>query len=209
MKQPTSISGSLSFTFLMGESVRSRFTQDHVESWTKIAVNLSFRGSFANKSHCQVSKESNENPPFRGPFRVAYTQRLQWQHSQMHRARTDSHLDHWLTRQLSGHPAVNRKDNWSSHSSLPSRPGLSVPHVVSCLSGFYLNDGSLTGFLWFRITALRDCFKKKLAPLFHPIRKPKQIVICSHTFYRASRQLCNNEFWLVHLTVRIFWDWLE
>jgi len=82
------------------------------------------------------------------------------------------------------------------------------------LSGFYLNDGSLSGFLWFRITALRDFFKrKKLAPLFHPIRKPKQIVICSHTIYRASRQLRNNEFLLVRLTMRVLeqllWFWFH
>ena len=40
----------------------------------------------------------------------------------------------------------------------------------------------------FAITTLRD-WLKKLAPLFHPIRRPKPIATRSHTFPRALRQL--------------------
>jgi len=87
--------------------------------------------------------------PFQGPYHVAYTQRLQWQHSQMHRARTDSHPDHWLTRLPSGHPAVNKTDNRSGYSLPSSRPGLSAQHVVRSKGCSHLREGSLSLLLWY------------------------------------------------------------
>ena len=64
----------------------------------------------------------------------------------------------------------------------------------------------------FASTALRDWLKKKLAPLFHPIRSKTKTNRDSlaRVFPRFTSATCNYfEFWLVYCIVCVFCGWLE